>query len=111
MGGAHRRRLLASNCAGARERLGAACTGILPDSSATFPTNHRIHGPGFRASTVGVHPSGARATSTTTFWWGTLEPALDSAAACPFLNLGLVRAILTHPQHGAGCGVKLVGGN
>ena len=40
----HRRRLLASNCAGARERLGVACTGILPDSSATFPTNHRSHG-------------------------------------------------------------------
>jgi len=149
------------NCAGARERLGAACTGILPDSSATFPTNHRINGPDFRASTVGVHgtggccdvdrrlptarvlasgwerlvlassrivlrlsrliiasmglisgqaqwdgvhPSGARATSTTTFWWGSLEPALDSAAAFPFLNIGLVRAILTHPQHGAGCG-------
>jgi hypothetical protein len=40
----HRRRLLASCGAGACERRGVVRTGILPDSSATFPTNHRSHG-------------------------------------------------------------------
>ena len=37
----HRRRLLASCCAGACERRGVVRTGILPDNSAGLPANHR----------------------------------------------------------------------